>query len=368
VHLLSGEVAHYPWGSRDFLPRFLGSPADGEPWAEFWLGTHPAHPSRLRDGRLLAEVAGELPFLVKVLSAAEPLSIQTHPDREQAAVGFAAEEALGISLDAAERNYRDRNGKPELLWALTPVEALCGFRDPAATVDLLGELAVPALAPLRQLLSAGTGRDPGVLADALRWTLESAPAAAPGEVATAAATIAATGPWRAECAWLARIGQRYPGDRGLLAALLLNLVRLDPGSALVLRPGVLHAYLTGSGVEVMGASDNVLRGGLTSKYVDVPALLQVLRPDADWSVQQPQRETTGLESLAAHEGVFRVHIARPGGSGLAVPASAATLALCVDGQVEVDGFALARGQAGYANAEGRLAISGSGTVVIVSSN
>ncbi len=369
MHLISGEVAHYQWGSPDFLPRLLGSDPDGRPWAELWLGTHPAHPSRLRDGRALAEVAGELPFLVKVLSAAEPLSIQTHPDRDQATAGFAAEEALGIPRDAAERNYRDRHGKPELLWALTPVEALCGFRNPAATVDLLGELEVPALAPLQQLLSAtGPGPADDVLADSLRWSLEFAPASVPGEVATAAAAVAATSPWAAECGWLARIGQSYPGDRGLLAALLLNLVRLDSGSALVLRPGVLHAYLAGSGVEVMGASDNVLRGGLTSKHVDVPALLQVLRPDAEWSVQRPRTQTPGLESLTAHEGLFGVHIARPSNTGLAVPAGGATLVLCVDGHVEVDGVGLARGQAGYADATGRLAVSGSGTVLIVSSD
>jgi mannose-6-phosphate isomerase len=369
VELLTGEVAHYPWGSRDFLPHFLGIAPDGRPWAELWLGTHPAYPSRLTDGRPLNEVAGELPFLVKVLSAAEPLSIQTHPDREQAEAGFAAEEAMGMPLRAAERNYRDRNGKPELLWALTPVTALCGFREPAATLDLLAELAVSELAPLQHLLGdAGPGRDSDLLVQALRWSLTQASADAPGSVAAAAAKVSADSRWAAECAWLTRIGQRYPDDRGLLAAVLLNLVRLDAGSALVLRPGVLHAYLGGSGVEVMGASDNVLRGGLTGKHVDVPALLQVLQPESDWAVQLPSSEAAGLDSLTAHEGIFTVRIARPERTPIAVPASGAALMLCVDGQVEVDGVRLPRGRAGYADVGSSLTVTGSGTVVIVSSD
>jgi mannose-6-phosphate isomerase len=368
VQLLKGEVAHYPWGSRDFLPRFLNVVPDGQPWAELWLGTHSAFPSRLPDGRALAEVAGELPFLVKVLSAAEPLSIQTHPDREQAEAGFAAEDASGVPLDAAERNYRDRNGKPELLWALTPVEALCGFRAPEATIDLLGELAVPALVPLERLLSSARSElDRAVLLDALRWTLEDAPSTAPGDVAAAAAAVvSATSPWQPEIGWLNRIGARYPQDRGLLAALLLNLVRLEPGAALVLRPGVPHAYLSGSGVEVMGASDNVLRGGLTSKHVDVSALVQVLQPEAEWSVQRPKSEAPGVESLSPHAEVFSVRIARPDQTKIEVGAGGATLALCVEGAVEVDGVALTRGAAGYADVAGQVAVSGSGAVVIVS--
>ena len=363
MHRLVGEVAHYAWGSKEFLPEFLGVAPDGRPWAELWIGTHPTHPSRLEDGRTLAEVAGRLPFLVKVLSAAEPLSIQAHPDSSQAAAGYEAEERANIPVDAAHRSFRDPNGKPELLWALTPVEALCGLRDPAASREFVGQLDLPVLGGLRELLDAG-GTD--ALVRALRWALVDAPATAPEELVAAAVRIPASSRWFPEAQWLARLGTKFPGDRGLLAAMLLNLVRLEAGSALVLQPGVPHAYLHGSGVEVMGASDNVLRGGLTTKHVDVPALLDVLRPAAPSGVVRPRAVSAAVEVLDAHGDSFVVHVARPAGTALKIPLRGPSLLLCVGGQVVIDGQPLPRGRSAYTDVTGDLDVSGSGAVVVVS--
>ena len=231
-------------------PDLLGAEPDGRPWAELWLGTHPNGPATLPDGRPLADVTGPLPYLLKVLAAAEPLSLQTHPSREQAQAGFAA------------GRYPDPEPKPELLCALTPFEAFCGIRPVAATLELLGELGADELATT--LCNHGPGE---ALAALYRGRLHLDP------IVAAASTSD-----RPEAVWVRRLAERYPGDPSVAATLLLNLVRLEPGDAMQLGPGNLHAYLGGAGVELMGASDNVVRGGLTTKPVDVDDLLAVADP------------------------------------------------------------------------------------------
>jgi mannose-6-phosphate isomerase len=247
---IRGVVQHYAWGDPTFLPDLLGEHPDGRPWAELWLGTHPGGPATLADGRPLHDLTGELPFLLKVLSAAEPLSLQTHPDAEQAIDGF----ARGV--------YPDDRPKPELLCALTPFEALCGVRPVDATVALLDELGADDL----RMVVASNG--PGTALEALyRGALE------PGPVIAACDTSP-----RPEARWVRRLDDRYPGEPSVAATLLLNLVHLAPGQALRLDAGNLHAYLHGAGIELMGPSDNVVRGGLTVKPVDVDELLRVVDP------------------------------------------------------------------------------------------
>lgn len=247
---LTGVVKHYDWGDTTFLPHFLGVEPDGRPWAEWWLGTHPNGPSTLPDGRPLAELSGELPYLLKVLSAARPLSLQTHPNAEQARRGF------------AEGRYPDPYPKPELLVALTPFEALCGVRPVERTLALLDDLGITSLADV-------VGADgPGVALLALyRGELDPLPVIA---------ACPADGP--PEARWVHALDQMYPGQPSVAAALLLNLVSLRPGEAIHLAAGNLHAYLRGSGIELMGSSDNVIRGGLTTKHVDVDDLLRVVDP------------------------------------------------------------------------------------------
>lgn len=249
---IHGPVQHYAWGDTEFIPGLLGAPVDGRPWAELWLGTHPNGPARFDDGRWLSETTGELPYLLKVLAAAQPLSLQTHPDAAQAIDGF----ARGV--------YPDDQPKPELLYALTPFEALCGVRPVDATLALLAELGC-GNSPLARLLEIdGPG---AALCGIYRGALDTRP------LVHACATSA-----RPEARWVSRLDERYPGEPSVAATLLLNLVVLAPGQALRLDAGNLHAYLHGAGIELMNASDNVIRGGLTTKPVDVDELLRVADP------------------------------------------------------------------------------------------
>jgi mannose-6-phosphate isomerase len=262
MRLLHGTVQHYDWGSTDDIPTVLGRPPDGRPWAEYWLGTHPVAPSTVDDGMPLANVVGELPFLLKLLAAAQPLSLQTHPTSEQARRGYAREEHAGLALDAPTRIYRDPHAKPELLCALTPFDVLCGFRPVPATLVLLDRLGVTEL--------AASVRDHGLAAtvDALyRRRLDPAPM-----------VIACRADASPEARLVAELDDAYPGEPSVVITLLLNRFTLQPGEAVFLDAGNLHAYLHGLGVEVMASSDNVVRGGLTSKHVDVDELLHVLDP------------------------------------------------------------------------------------------
>jgi mannose-6-phosphate isomerase len=264
MRLLRGVVQHYAWGDARAIPDLLGVPNDGRPWAEWWMGTHPGGPATFDDGTPLRDVSGELPYLVKLLAAAQPLSLQTHPDTATAQAGFRRENDLGIDLADPSRIYRDPFAKPEVLVALTPFDALCGFRAETETVHLLRDLGLDDVAA--QLLDDGLAMVVGGL---YRGSIDAAP------IVRACATA-----HRPEATLVTRLEAAYPGDASVAVTLFLNRVRLHPGEAIYLTPGNLHAYLDGLGVEVMGASDNVVRGGLTPKHVDVDELLRVLRFEA----------------------------------------------------------------------------------------
>ena len=300
MELLRGAIRTYAWGSRTAIAEFTGrsAPAD-HPEAELWLGAHPADPACVEtpDGeRSLMEVIAAdpegqlgpavrarfgdaLPLLVKVLAADEPLSLQAHPSAEQAVEGFGREERAGVPLSSPERNYRDRSHKPEILVALGPFEALAGFRPPERTVELMRALAVSDLDPFIALLHGQCDAD-GLRALFTTWITFPQPdldilVPAVLEGAINYLRSGAT-EFEAEVKTLLELGERYPGDAGVLAAMLLNRMHLQPGDAIYLPAGNLHTYLRGVGVEVMANSDNVLRGGLTPKHVDVPELLRIL--------------------------------------------------------------------------------------------
>ena len=305
---LDNPVRPYAWGSASDIPEFLGRAADGSPQAELWMGAHPGDSSRvLRGGapRSLREViaadpdaelgpavaaqyGGRLPFLLKVLSAGQPLSLQVHPDKARAAARFADPRYAD--------DYVDDNHKPELICALRDgFEALCGFRPVPGTLALLDELAVPGLASCRERLERQPGADglravvTGILTGADAGS-EAGSLTGPdaGSLAgSRAETIAAVGragrrvahgggEWAAAAGASARLAEAYPGDPGVLVALLLNHAVLAEGEALFVAAGVPHCYLHGFGAEAMAASDNVLRAGLTGKRVNVPELLEVL--------------------------------------------------------------------------------------------
>jgi mannose-6-phosphate isomerase len=290
---LTCAVRHYPWGSRTVIPELLGQPSPADrPHAELWVGAHPGDPSVLDDGRPLdkaialdpeallgARVAERfgprLPFLLKVLAADSPLSLQAHPSPEQALAGYAAEEAAGIPRDDPSRTFKDPYHKPEVLLALTTVEALCGFRPVEESLHCLAKLQVPEVRPTLAALARGGLRAaiPQLLAldGARREELVSS-------VATSARRfVAAADPeFINTYRWAATLAEAYPGDPGVVISLMCNHLKLAPGEAVFLPAGNLHAYLSGAGVELMASSDNVLRGGLTGKHVDLAALMEVL--------------------------------------------------------------------------------------------
>ncbi|MFM8382407.1 MAG: mannose-6-phosphate isomerase, class I, partial [Actinomycetota bacterium] len=290
-----GVVQHYAWGHPSAIPDLLGIEPDGRPWAEVWFGTHLGGPSRLLDvdegdidrtsnddtgglSRPLVSVAGELPFLLKILAAAEPLSLQTHPSDLQARIGFARENQVGIPVSNSRRIYRDPFAKPELLCALEPFEAFCGFRHEAPTVELLNDIG-GAASTLARLVADYD------LEHVVRFMFDGSEESQRVRNDVIAACADHSSP---SARWVTRLAGAYPDDPAVVVTLLLNHVVLQPGEALYLDPGNMHAYLRGVGVEVMGSSDNVVRCGLTNKHVDVEELLRtvVVRP-LDTPIRKP---------------------------------------------------------------------------------
>lgn len=322
MHLLRGAVRTYAWGSRTAIADFTGRPSPTiHPEAELWLGAHPGDPAWLQtehgeesllqavqddpEGQLGSVAIGRfgdaLPFLVKVLAADEPLSLQAHPSAAQAREGFDREDRLDIPVSSPIRNYRDRSHKPELLVALGQFDALAGFRPVDRTVELMRALAVSDLDPFINLLSDQSDAD-GLRALFTTWITAPQPdldVLVPAVLDGAVQYIrSGAKKFAAEVKTVLELGERYPGDAGVLASLLLNRISLRPGEGIYLPAGNLHAYLHGVGVEVMANSDNVLRGGLTPKHVDVPELLRVLdfSPTPEDRLR-PETVTDGTETI-----------------------------------------------------------------------
>lgn len=294
---IRGTVQDYAWGNTQGIQQIVGLPVDGNPAAEYWLGAHPKAPSRTPDSTLLEHVnahpehLGEttrdtygdrLPFLLKILSARTALSIQAHPTLAQARAGFERENAQGISMDAPHRNYKDAWHKPEMMYALTPFDALCGFRPPHAIRSTFERLETASGSPLlTRAIETLSGPDP------LRSTL-SIILTEPGygELADQLAELtyepvdtdhpSMEGSVHDPVSTLKRVNTDFPTDPGALVALMLNMLTLNPGEAIALNAGILHAYLGGLGIEIMASSDNVLRGGLTSKHIDIDELKAVV--------------------------------------------------------------------------------------------
>ncbi|WP_309080419.1 mannose-6-phosphate isomerase, class I [Zhihengliuella sp.] len=390
---LHNTIRDYAWGSTTALAGLTGRTPTGRPEAEMWIGAHPGAPSRVEplagrppgpaeasyDGATALDAAdreglpgldellsaspellgedtarrfGGLPFLAKLLAAAAPLSLQVHPSRERARAGFAAEERAGVPRSAPHRNYKDEYHKPELLFALTPFRALCGFREPSASARLfevlagspaVGEEAAEAARALAGRLHDGdiAGAFTALLGGERR-EVTAAVAALVREAPAAVADLTRDGadpdPGLVE---LESIARHYPGDPGTLISLLLNHVTLEPGEAIALPAGNVHAYLDGLGVEVMASSDNVLRGGLTPKHVDVAELLSTVdfRPLPVPYVRPEQ--TSGVSGPAPRSAVYRPgfeefqlqHLHWP--AGAAGPGTPAPLAVEANGPVVV---------------------------------
>ncbi|MEP9417324.1 mannose-6-phosphate isomerase, class I [Gordonia sp. VNQ95] len=369
MRVLEGNLRTYAWGSRTAIASLRGRPVPSpHPEAELWFGAHNAGPASVLTADGTAETdlltaidtnrtaalgtptaaafGGRLPFLLKVLAAEEPLSLQAHPSSEQAREGFDRENAIGLPIDARDRNYRDPWHKPELVVALSDFDALAGFRAPATTIALLRELQVSELDPYLGML-AGQPDSSGLRALFTTWlTLpEQTIGALMPPVLSAAVTLLESGrsAFGAELRTALQLGEMYPNDPGVLASLLLNRVHLTPGQGIYLPAGNLHAYLEGTGVEIMANSDNVLRGGLTPKHIDVPELLRVLDfTPVDVDDLIPAIRTVGAERIyltPAPE--FRLSRIELDGTGMTQPASISfdmpgpQILAVLSGQIEV---------------------------------
>lgn len=386
---LTNVPRNYEWGSRDAIARLQDREASGAPEAEVWFGDHPGAPALVGDGSgrtLDAWISEEgaargittsLPYLLKLLAAKSPLSIQAHPTLEQARAGYESEEAAGVPRDAAHRNYRDANHKPEVIVAIDrDFEALAGFRPVGELAEILDALGVedPDVRRLRDALD-------GTEDDARRAITTFVGALLGGDVGGAPALIAATAAANAsrfaeDFAALRRIEEAYPGDPGVVVALLMNRIVLAEGQALFVPAGVPHAYLRGLGVEIMAASDNVLRGGLTPKHVDVPELLSVLDASPGRiALLTPVVEAPGVEVFAPPVSDFslvrvRRNDAAEGESR--VELLGATIALATRGRPTIVGstasVALAPGEACLITPdEGAVRIAGTGEVFLARS-
>lgn len=344
---ITNEPRDYSWGSTTLIPELLGVAPDGRPQAELWFGTHAASPARLAAGGALADVAGELPFLLKLLAASSTLSLQAHPTAAQAEEGFARENAAAIPLDAAERLYKDPHAKPELIYALSEeFRALSGFRPVAETrTDL--DTAAPGLLPDLQ-----TDADLRTVVERLLTTDVSAEV----DSIVAASADGAGESW----ATVRDLAAHHPGDPGIAISLLLHTVVLRRGEALYLPAGNIHAYQRGLAIELMGPSDNVLRGGLTPKHVDVAELLGVL----DFRAQpEPRIQPTvgdGVSDFAPPGAGFRLRVLEAGAS---VSVQAPALMLVLDGEATVGDAVLGAVWAGVV-VEGVETVRAAGAVIL----
>jgi len=367
---ISGEEKNYPWGSKNLIQDHLGLGPTNQAVAEVWFGTHDGGQSKLLTSgkRLSEQIGSRLSFLVKFLAAGSPLSIQVHPNQLQAKSGFAKENAAGIDLADPKRNYKDVSHKPEILIALTDFEALCGFRPRAEILEIFlafsesevrfGELAALAAtdASLEEIFSE-------LLEDS----------ALAGRFASSVAGLDSDSISEQARALVVDLLDKYPGDTGALVSLLLNYVRLAPGEAIYLPAGNLHAYLSGLGLEVMAASDNVIRGGLTSKHVDKAELIQI----ADFSelanpVVASKKLAEGLVEYPVAASEFRVYRAQITGSNLLadIDLPAAAVIVCVGGEIAVgtsqeEREVLKKGEVVFVSEAKKFSLSGSGDAFVV---
>ena len=365
---LTCAVRFYPWGSRTVIPELLGRPSPADrPHAELWMGAHPDEPSLLADGRGLDDViaaepdqllgrevvvrfGARLPFLMKVLAAEAPLSLQAHPTAEQAQAGFAAENAAGIPRDDPTRTFKDPYHKPELLVALTTFEALCGFRPVEESLHCLAKLQVPELKPTIAALARGGLR--AVIPQLLALSPERMTSLVAAVTHAAARFVTAGDPeFINTYRWAATLARSYPGDPGVVISLMCNHLKLEPGEAVFLPAGNLHAYLCGAGIEVMASSDNVLRGGLTAKHVDLAALIEVLDfTDGRIPVLHPVLGPGGLRYPVPVEDFDLTRVQLDADAGSLTTAGPQVL-LCTEGRALLRGpdgeLSLAKGESAF---------------------
>ena len=393
MDLLGNTVQPYAWGSRTAIAELLGEPTPSAgPQAELWMGAHPSAPSVLtRDGvtstlttaiaanpgielgqKVAERFGGRLPFLLKVLAADKALSVQLHPTREQAEQGYAREQERSVPRDSRERVYVDDWPKPEILCALTPFEALAGLRPAEEAAEAIEGLGLPELKELVAGLRANP--TPRGVADALTqlltWPQESRSQLVGRAVDAAGLEAGRGGPFAAAYDAVVRMNADHPQDVGLVCSLLMNHRVVEPGQALFMGAGGIHAYIKGVGIELMANSDNVIRAGLTPKHIDIPELVRVLDPAVEVPVLTARQVSPGIEVFDTPVPEFRLsRLTLADGAALTVPGDGGPrVLLCLQGEASVscgtepDGhFVLVRGQSCFLSAaDANVLLTGAG--------
>jgi len=386
IRKIANQARAYAWGSSTLIPEYFNLPATGGPMAEVWFGTHAGSLPTVADTQqdLLAFREGkQLPFLLKILAAGEPLSIQAHPNKEQAVAGFERENALGLALDDPKRNYRDDHHKPEMIVALTPFRALTGFRPlvdiivsfqrivmQAQNLDLhvLEAAAADWVQVLRQsgieVLFAGLLNRPENLDDACQQL---------SVLAKANRGINNVESKNLEIVPL--LQEQYPGDPGVVISQLLNLVELEPLQAVELGAGNVHCYLEGLGIEIMASSDNVLRGGLTQKHIDVTELRSIVDfASLEIEPMEAATEVNGLYRYPSEAEDYLLYRIEVGGQNLLADLTLTndSIVLCTAGELAVgdstgEREVLQKGEAAYLSGAKFYSFSGSGTAFLATS-
>ena len=352
MDLLRPVVRPYAWGSRYGIATLQGRPVPSAgPEAELWMGAHPSAPSGLErnqqqttldaviaadPGRelgpdCLARFGARLPFLLKVLSADQALSIQVHPSRAQAEAGFRAENERGLAPGDPARNYVDDWPKPELLCALTPFEVLAGLRTPTDAAGILRALAVDQVQPLAAELERGASDLSGVVGSILRWPEDGRKELVRRVMDACERLASADGSYAGTCTAALRVAMDHPGDLGVVALLLMRHTVLEPGEAVFMPAGGLHAYLRGTGIELLANSDNVVRAGLTGKHIDVPELLKLVDPAISVPVLVPRVLPDGISWYDTPAPEFRLCLLDLRGPALALPGRGPRILLCLQG-------------------------------------
>ncbi|GAB2974681.1 mannose-6-phosphate isomerase, class I [Nocardioides montaniterrae] len=372
---LDCATQRYDWGSTDGIPQFRGVPANGSPVAEVWMGTHPLGPAQLLTGdgsKPLQDVAGELPFMMKILAAARPLSIQVHPQSTRAAAGFADEEAAGVPLDAADRVFKDPQPKPEMVYALSTFDTLVGFRPTAEILRVLSPIESPTV----QSLTAYLRRNPGFrgIVNTLKRLLDEPPSTEElhAIVAQCGRALELGIDVKRAYATAQMIAESFPDDVGVLISLMLNRLTLQPGEAAYLEAGIIHAHLSGMCLEVMVSSDNVLRAGLTTKHVAADELVRCLSKGMSRVARvTPRLFGTSTDVFSPGQGDFALSLTQCSPAdpdGILLPARGHRLLVCTGGEAIVtneagEGLRLRRGDSAYAGPDdGDLHVIGTGEI------
>ncbi|MEJ7635966.1 mannose-6-phosphate isomerase, class I [Aeromicrobium sp.] len=365
----------YDWGSRADIPQFIGRVAGDEPLAEIWMGTHPLGPSMVQGGdrtMTLLEAAGELPFMFKILAADRPLSLQVHPNEAMARVGFDAEEAQGVPLDSPARTYKDPHHKPEMAYALTTFDTLVGFRPTAEILRVLNGIDTPLGRSLADDLHAAPGFG-GIVRLVERLLTEDVTAEEISHVVARCRALVDQGiDVKRAYVTAVEIAEHYPDDVGVVISLTLNRLTLQPGEAAFLGTGIIHAHLRGMCLEVMAASDNVLRAGLTSKPLDPEGLIKCLDKGMSRLARvtpEPFGFSTDVFSPDVREFALAVsQCSRAEPAGTLLPAAAQRIVVCTGGEVEVvsssgERLKLGRGDSVFAGPDdGEIRVVGTGEV------